>query len=116
MTPERRKTIRLGNEFLASLADLRGTIRETETFLRRGLKAVEQGDDPPSLLASFSPAGPRQSLQEALETAEKARHAFRLQVFRQCLAAGMSIGELARAFGFSRQLASRYAREAKAGE
>jgi DNA-binding transcriptional regulator LsrR (DeoR family) len=36
-----------------------------------------------------------------------------LRVFAVALEDGMSIGELARNYGFSRQLASRYAKEAR---
>jgi transposase len=49
----------------------------------------------------------------ALEAVEKARHEARLTVFAMGLEQGMSIGELGRMFGFSRQLAARYAKEAR---
>ena len=46
---------------------------------------------------------------------EQCRHEARLKVFALALDQGMSIGALARAWGFSRQLAARYAKEAREG-
>lgn len=54
----------------------------------------------------------RQSLTETLETFEAARHDARLALFALAAEQGSSVAELARQFGFSRQLASRLAREA----
>ena len=50
-------------------------------------------------------------MNEALNAVEQARHKARLMTFALGLEEGMSIGELGRMFGFSRQLASRYAKE-----
>jgi hypothetical protein len=44
---------------------------------------------------------------------ESARHKVRRMAFARGLEEGMSIGELGRIWGFSRQLAARYAKEAR---
>jgi hypothetical protein len=51
-------------------------------------------------------------MNDALARVEEIRHRIRLLVFAQGMEEGMSIGELGRRYGFSRQLASRYAKEA----
>jgi hypothetical protein len=52
-------------------------------------------------------------MNEALKEVERARHEMRLAVFAEALERGTSIGQLGRVFGFSRQLAARYAKEAR---
>jgi len=49
----------------------------------------------------------------ALKTLEEARHRSRTAVFAVGMAEGVSIGELARLYGSSRQLAQRFAKEAR---
>lgn len=52
----------------------------------------------------------------ALKDFEVRRHRSRLSLIGAHLAEGQSIGDIGRAWGFSRQLASAYAREARAME
>jgi hypothetical protein len=52
-------------------------------------------------------------MNDALKVLEQARHEMRLAMFALALDQGMSIGELGRIFGFSRQLAARCAKEAR---
>ena len=61
----------------------------------------------------MAPEVPRRESVDALNGLEQARHRLRLAAMAGCLAAGMSIGELARQWGFSRQLAARYASEVR---
>jgi hypothetical protein len=67
-------------------------------------------------LAASHPAETRNAMNDALNGVEAARHSMRLRLFKLGLDQGLSIGELGRIFGFSRQLASRYAKEAKGVE
>jgi hypothetical protein len=53
-------------------------------------------------------------MNDALNAVELVRHEMRLKIFQIGLDEGMTIGDLGRAFGFSRQLASRIAKEARA--
>ena len=56
----------------------------------------------------------RSPLDEALRHLERCRHAVLVAIFAVALEDGMSIGELSRNYGFSRQRAARYAKEALA--
>ncbi len=56
----------------------------------------------------------RLALREAFDQFEHQRHRTRLALVRAGLEEGMTIGELGRAWGFSRQLAARYAKECRA--
>lgn len=55
----------------------------------------------------------RDNLTSAIVDLEGARRAIRVQMFRALLSEGKSIGEIARIWGISRQLASRILRDAK---
>jgi len=109
-----RKEAREGVErMLQSSAELRTTLRAAETTLRRALKKMEGGSDLATAVFSTEPTTTRSTITEAIEAAESARHQMRVLIFAAGLEQGMSIGELGRLFGFSRQLAARYAKEAR---
>ena len=55
----------------------------------------------------------RDVLNEALFELEQRRRASRVASFRSALDHGITISELSRIWGFSRQMASRYAKEAR---
>ena len=55
----------------------------------------------------------RQSVSEAMGELEAARHRFRLALVAVALDNGMTAGQIGAAFAFSRQLASRYLKEAR---
>jgi histone H3/H4 len=113
MATSRDRAIQSTQHLLEALGDLRIATRATETSIRRALKKTERGGDVSEALVALTPSGLRQSMNVALEAVEKARHEARLTVFAMGLEQGMSIGELGRMFGFSRQLAARYAKEAR---
>ncbi len=113
MPTNQQKAMELCEQLLETLADLRKATRATEATTRKALKLVEAGAPVSAGLAVAAPSATRQTMNDALEAVEKARHQVRLLVFATGLDEGMTIGELGRAFGFSRQLASRYAREAR---
>jgi len=100
-------------ELLEALAGLRMATRATEATVRKAFKSAQAGADIATALQACAPAETRAAMNDALDAVEAARHAMRLRVFEVGLAEGLSIGELARMFGFSRQLASRYAKEAR---
>ncbi len=101
------------DELLTALSDLRVATRQAEVGIRRAIGRAEQGMDALSALASTGPAVTRQGMNDALKALETARHRARLAVFASALDDGVSIGELGRTFGFSRQLAARYAKETR---
>ena len=114
---------KLENEAVESLEELidalvvAGTeIRNTEQSLRMALKRVREGEDLETVLRMVQPSGLRRSLNDALEVVNNRRHVTRLKVFALALEHGHSIADLGRAWGISRQLASRYVREAADSE
>jgi hypothetical protein len=114
MSDKRAETVQGVELLIESMADARRAIRASEVAMRRALKKVNQGVDVTAALAAAQPASTRQMVNDALTTVEQSRHAMRLKIFAYALDEGMTIAELARAWGFSRQLAARYAKEARA--
>jgi hypothetical protein len=82
--------------------------------LRRAVNMLSGGSQVAETLAETRASDVRQGANDVLDALTTARHHSRLSIFAAGLDEGMTIGELARAWGFSRQLASRYAREARA--
>jgi hypothetical protein len=107
-----RDAIRSTEELVQALASAREELRRAEQMIRRGLRKVEQGNDVASVILATPPSESRQAIQDALSEVNRSRHKARLKIFALALAQGVSIGELGRAWGISRQLASRYAQEA----
>lgn len=91
-------------------------LRETEVSLRRALRKASKNGDLASATIAADPSKGRQAVNEALCALEQQRHEARRVVFALALEEGMSIGELGRLWGFSRQLAQRYAKEARCGQ
>ncbi len=97
-----------------SLADARQALRAAEVSLRRALRQVDKKDvDLATAIIAANPSQARQSINDALATLEKRRHDTRATCFELALDQGMSIGEIARLWGISRQLAHRYINEAR---
>jgi hypothetical protein len=53
----------------------------------------------------------RQSVNDAIDEIERQRREMRIKLFALARSGDYSVGELGRMFGFSRQLASKYANE-----
>lgn len=98
-------------ELIEALVNAAVEIRNTEQSLRLALKRVHEGEELESVLMMVQPAGLRQALNDALELVNQHRHVTRLKVFELALERGHSIADLGRAWGISRQLASRYIKE-----
>jgi hypothetical protein len=113
MAEPSEETVRMVERLLDALAELRTTTRTAESDVRRALKMAQKGSDLATAVVACNPAGTRQAMNDALNTVEVVRHQMRLKIFQIGLEEGMTIGELGRAFGFSRQLASRIAKEAR---
>ncbi len=100
-------------QLLEAMEGLRRSTKVAEGVIRRALRASPQGMDTVTAVAAICPAETRQSMNDALKSLETARHHMRLVIISAALDEGTSIGELGRLFGFSRQLAARYAKEAR---
>ncbi len=103
-------------ELIRAYRDVRSMARKHEATLGRALRRLERGADVPSTIEAMPPQVPRRESVDALNGLEQARHRLRLAAMADCLASGMSIGEFARQWGFSRQLAGRYASELRGGQ
>ena len=99
------------DEFISAMTVARAEMRRTEQFLRNVRQLVEDGETVESLIAVIPPAKQRQTLAEALDQLNRSRHKARQKVFALALERGVSVAELGRAWGFSRQLAARYISE-----
>jgi hypothetical protein len=108
------EVVRSVEELIRASSNAREVMRQSEQTLRRGLKKVELGDDLASAIGTSKPAESRQTVNDALTKLEQCRHQARIRIFALGLDQGLSIGELGRAWGISRQMASRYAKEARA--
>jgi DNA invertase Pin-like site-specific DNA recombinase len=98
-------------ELITAIAMARTEMRRAERSLRGALQSIARGEAIESLIVLKPPAGKRQAFLDALEEVHRTRHMVRQKVFTHALAAGLSISEMARAWGISRQLASRYVKE-----
>jgi DNA-directed RNA polymerase specialized sigma24 family protein len=104
------------NELLDALAEARDEIRRSEQGIRRTLKKVERGEALTAAVIADAPSESRQSFDDAMEALTALRHRTRSLVFALAVEEGLSIGEVGRTWGISRQLASRYVRESSNGK
>ena len=77
-----------------------------------GMAAIQAGLAKDILVTSVG-ASIRKCVSEAMSELEAARHRFRLALVAVAIDGGMNAGQVGEAFGFSRQLASRYLKEAR---
>ena len=101
------------DELIQSTEILIEKLRSTRTSNRKTRSQLQNGSTIRETFSAIPTGELRQSLTEALAEVESARHKVRQLAFARGLAEGMSIGELARIWGISRQLASRYVKDAK---
>ena len=98
-------------ELHASMVEIRGIFMEQEETAR-WLIACLQDDQPMTpRVTSFGVPSDRDRLTVALERYELARRAARVSMWRVLQAEGLSIGEISRTYGLSRQLVSRMLRD-----
>jgi hypothetical protein len=100
-------------ELLDSAKRLRSDLRGKEIAFRRAARLIEKGVPIEQVMETSGARTGRQELTDAVADFERHRHSTRLAVTAAALVEGMSIGQLGRAWGFSRQLAARYAREVR---
>jgi hypothetical protein len=98
-------------DLIRAVGDARAEMRRAEQSLRRVARRIEDGETVESLIALRPPGEKRKAFLEALEEVHRTRHTVRRKVFTHAQERGVSVAELARAWGISRQLASRYLKE-----
>jgi DNA invertase Pin-like site-specific DNA recombinase len=111
MLSSQDEVVKAIEELIAAIAMARAEMRRSERSLRGALQSVAQGESIESMIVLKPPARKRQAFLDALEEVHRTRHMVRQKVFTHALGAGLSISEMARAWGISRQLASRYVKE-----
>jgi hypothetical protein len=112
---ERERAIRSVERTLEASVALRKHLVSTERIGRKMVEALHGGVP---ISASVEAAGARtaelrQSAHDLFADYEHCRHEMRAAFLLPALDEGMSIGDLGRALGISRQLASRLVREAR---
>ncbi len=99
-------------EVADALNDAQRALRVAEVAARKGLRRRDRGLLSAAQLRADPVTKYRPGVDEALARLEQARHKAAVSIFAVALEDGMSIVELSRIYGFSRQRASRYAQEA----
>jgi hypothetical protein len=100
-------------ELAEAAARLRSDLRAKEGVYRRIAKALERGTSVAKAMQMVKADQARRELTDAIEDFEYFRHRSRLSLTASGLQEGMTIGQVGRAWGISRQLAARYARESR---
>jgi hypothetical protein len=99
---------------IEAMQNVRRLLEIREEVLRRAIGVREVAVDYTDAVRAAHVSEEREDLHEALFMLEQRRRESRIASFRSALDHGVSINELARMWGFSRQMASRYAKEARA--
>jgi hypothetical protein len=98
---------------IEAMENLQVVLARRVDLLRRSIEFEEPAADYEQAVKDSHMTEERANLHEALNILEQRRRESRLASFRSALDHGVSISELARIWGFSRQMASRYAKEAR---
>ena len=115
MATSDEEAIRCAEHLIEAMQNLRRVLERREDSLRRSLEMRVTEDEYRTVFKDINITEEREDLTEALFEFDRCRRASRVASFRSALEHGMSINELARIWGFSRQMASRYAKEAREG-
>jgi hypothetical protein len=113
MADNDERMLRCTERLVDAMEHLRLALEKREVALRAARARYDSGNSLSGSLRAANIAEERDELNDALLQLEQRRRESRLAVFRSALDHGMSINELARMWGFSRQMASRYAKEAR---
>ena len=93
--------------------ELRSHLSESRKGFTRGLTLLAQGVPLSVALTELNSAERRLRMTELLAEFDECRHRLRISITAAGLEEGMSIGDIGRAFGVSRQLAARFAKEVR---
>jgi hypothetical protein len=102
------------HRLMASGQVLRDQLLESRRGFEKGLELLH--DDMPltQALDELNTAERRVKMTDLLAEFDECRHRLRISITAAGLEEGMSIGDIGRAFGVSRQLAARFAKEVRA--
>jgi hypothetical protein len=108
-----KEAIRSVERVIEAMQDLRRVLEKREKALRQAITVREPALDYARAVKEAHVSEEQADLGEALFLLEQRRRESRIASFRSALDHGVSINELSRIWGFSRQMASRYAKEAR---
>ncbi len=101
------------DKLLVSAKALRQELRTKEANYRRMSRLLQRGVDMRIALRSVNAITARQELSAALDAFERSRHQAKVAVATEGIRQGMTISEIGRAWGVSRQLAARYVKQGR---
>jgi hypothetical protein len=110
---DRQDLLESYDELMESTERLLQMLRSTRAQNRKTRSQLDKGSSIRDIFSAIPTGDLRQSMTQAMAEVESGRHKVRRILFARGLEEGMSIGELGRMWGFSRQLAARYAKEAR---
>jgi hypothetical protein len=113
VTTKRDEAVRLLESLLRAVDDLEACLRGTRKTYGEALDQLQEGIGVAEVLDTVGAATTRQSVTESLAEFEQRRHESRLSLIAAGLEEGMTINGVSKAWGISRQLASRYAKETR---
>jgi hypothetical protein len=104
---DRQRVLATLRDFAAETASLREALRGNERAIERACRQVEAGVPLHQVMQNIGVADLRAGVLTRLTRFEAAGHRMRVACFRLSQAEGLSIGEISRLWGLSRQLVSR---------
>jgi hypothetical protein len=105
--PLRAQAVHAIDELMSVVGKVGDELRAYETVLERARRDLESGMSASDMVAHTSAGAVRASFSDRLNDIERARAASRLSMWRMQLSEGSTIADVARAWGYSRQLVSR---------
>jgi hypothetical protein len=115
ISSERAALLARVNELDDAIREAASTLDASRASNKTFREYILRGEPLPEALAAIKTSVTLNSVAEKLKNLETARHRSRTAVFRVGMAEGHSIGQIGRLYGFSRQLAQRFAKEARQG-
>lgn len=113
MSDARRAVVADIHRLMASGEVLCEQLLESRKGFAQGLTLLEGGAALDQILDTVQSAERRVRMTEILAEFDACRHRLRISITAAGLEEGMSIGDVGRAFGVSRQLAARFAKEVR---
>ena len=110
--PLRRHALDDLDALIDAAAEARKVLRSYQTVLEKNRRHLGQGGRASDMAVRFDVQGVRASLSDRLKHVERRRNASRISLWRLQVAEGTTLAEIARVWGFSRQLISRALRSA----
>ena len=115
MESTRSTSIKDLSQLLETVRRLRAQLQSFETVYQQTLLRLESEEPVSDILQAVEASDTRNALNEVLQDLERVRHCSRLSIIAAEIAEGSSISEVGRRWGFSRQMAQRYVKEARTG-